>query len=539
MPIVIQSSGITIVPTGMLTLPSAPTNVGQIADSVNLSTYIVSNFIDWTAPTAGPYPLSYYKVYVNGTYTQSSSGTTTNVTHTYLYSNVPNRYQVSAVDTHGNEGPMSTVDIFYVYHNGHGQLGTAAAGTPWDGNCQGNYCNAILGRDLGGNGAEPAFNGQDTTFPLPGQTYDCLFHQNSYGLWQEAATWYYGFGWSGNSTVGTTGNGPFGLDMSRFTKKIWKYHTSNTTPSLLVACGQNGQWNGASPDCSACTVVNDLSTIPAASTNGVQNTYSANTWVTMQMPLTCTGQLLQHSFYKDSIKDNNENTLDCYFADVGYVSGAAEWIFSGGACNGTWGATAYVGGGGNLDPAGYCWYNDSAGLLNGWTNNSSAVGGTINYSFVTQPTLSQLIPYQNANGASGLSGLCQPGLSSAVAQYPYVIQVTPAAANDGWQILNSSGRNVSGYNYLTFGHLPTNASFGLTVQLTNASGTPIGNSISANSYTHDAWGPGSGAGTTNWTVYNIPLSAFGSVGSTVHGIQVTDSGGHIFYITAPAFFQLN
>lgn len=592
-------------------LPGVPGNVGQIADSMSLtSPYQIANFIDWTAATAGTYSIDHYKIYVNGVYTlaTTSGSGAVNIYHYYNYTtgtsgtgNVPNRYQVSAVDTHGNEGPMSTVDIFYLIHNGHGVL--SAGTSPWNGNVTGNYCNALMGRDLGANGGPVTFNatggsttsatfasgnvttnqlygqtitdtttgdtstvtgntatsctfspamstavsngdalsftqnfvGQCTLETLPGHTYACLFPEYSFGLWQEASTFYGGFNPSGAPYAG---EGPFCLDVSRFTGYQWNIWTPSPSPQYQLASGQNGYYL-TNNDVGLPSVISDLQNIPAACINGHSNTYAQNAWFKLRMPTIMHGHLLNHGIYKWALKDNApyfaNGSVPWFLDDVGFVSGAAEWIHNGGTCNGNWGATSYSGGSDNLDINGNCWHQDAATLLNGWTDNSSNVGGTVAYN-VAPTTLTQINP-GGANGPTGMTGLCQPGLDSAL--YPTVISVTPAAANDGWQILNSSGRSISGYNYFGFAHLPTNATYGLTVQFTNSSGTPIGTAVAVSAYTDQLWGPGAGAASTYWTKYAIPLSAFGSIGSTVYGLQITDSGGHEFYLSGPALYQYN
>jgi hypothetical protein len=107
-------------PTGA---PSAVTNfqvTGQGQNSVSLS---------WTAAAAGANPVASYKIYRNGVAYATATGTTyvdaaaTNVTtpgygpQPYIPATVYS-YNVSAVDSAGNEGPQAANCTAWAYHNG-------------------------------------------------------------------------------------------------------------------------------------------------------------------------------------------------------------------------------------------------------------------------------------------------------------------------------------------------------------------------------------------------------------------------------------
>lgn len=89
-----------------------------------------SQQLSWSAATAGASPISYYKIYRNGT----AYATTTALTYTdaaATNSNAPGwnvaatvySYNVSAVDTSGNEGPQAAQVGVYAYRNGKSAWG--------------------------------------------------------------------------------------------------------------------------------------------------------------------------------------------------------------------------------------------------------------------------------------------------------------------------------------------------------------------------------------------------------------------------------
>jgi hypothetical protein len=99
--------------------PAAPTNVQLTNEGANSET------LTWTAAGVGIAPIAHYNIYRNGEAYATTTGTTytdkaaTNATvpsfakPATIYS-----YQVSAVDTSGNEGPLASQVTFWVYYNG-------------------------------------------------------------------------------------------------------------------------------------------------------------------------------------------------------------------------------------------------------------------------------------------------------------------------------------------------------------------------------------------------------------------------------------
>src|SRR6185369_4444461 len=114
-----------------------------------------------------------------------------------------------------------------------------------------------------------------------------------------------------------------------------------------------------------------------------------------------------------------------------------------------------------------------------------------------------------------------------------VAKVTVTAAGGMWRC-NHAGFNTTLYGYFTFSALPTQAGYKYLVQFYNTSGAAVGVAVDPSSYTHHDHGIGS----ANWTVYSIPLSAFGSIG-TVGGVSIKDNSGaasNTFYLSAVGFW---
>ncbi len=91
-----------------------------------------SQQISWSAATAGANPISYYKIYRNGTSYATATGLTytdTNATNsndpTWSKPATVYSYDVSAVDAGGLEGPLSGQITAWTYHNGKSNWGNS------------------------------------------------------------------------------------------------------------------------------------------------------------------------------------------------------------------------------------------------------------------------------------------------------------------------------------------------------------------------------------------------------------------------------
>jgi hypothetical protein len=99
--------------------PAAPTSVQLTNQGANSET------LTWTAAVAGIAPIAHYNIYRNGEAYATTTGTTytdkaaTNATvSSFAAPATIYSYQVSAVDTSGNEGPLASEITFWAYYNG-------------------------------------------------------------------------------------------------------------------------------------------------------------------------------------------------------------------------------------------------------------------------------------------------------------------------------------------------------------------------------------------------------------------------------------
>jgi hypothetical protein len=102
-----------------------------------------------------------------------------------------------------------------------------------------------------------------------------------------------------------------------------------------------------------------------------------------------------------------------------------------------------------------------------------------------------------------------------------------------WRANYGSGFSLSRYAQFTFGAIPTSSGYEYAVQLYDTSGSAVGSSVNAvgSAYTPNDFGVQS----SNFTVYSIPLKAFGSVGSAIGGVSITVN--QKTYLSAVGFWQ--
>jgi hypothetical protein len=348
----------------------------------------------------------------------------------------------------------------------------------------GNNFTSVFGVDLS---YSVTINGHDTT--VPQLNYDMKIMGG--GGWQPAAN---NFG--GNNGYGV---GPFGADTHAYTYlTIDLYPTDSTYPFDMQShyVGSYSGTNGAT-DTTTPSWITDISRIVGPLT--------PNTWNKgLKIPLSALGQLGEWAQYKFFFREHTNSTAGVYYLDnVGFVPGSYSWIYDGGANNGGWNPGNGGQGQGN-------WGNDPATLLNGWTDAST--GATVSYS-------------QDPSGlpvAGSLNGVTQPGLNAVPTK---VIAVSGLQTGGKWAV-SHAGFETASYDHLTFALLPTAAGYTYTA-------TVNGTSVNIAQYTFHDWG----ANSNMWTVYNIPLSAFGSPGS-ITSISIQDSATTgSFYITAPGFYK--
>jgi hypothetical protein len=347
-----------------------------------------------------------------------------------------------------------------------------------------NYTNAIWDVDLS---YSVTINGHDKT--VAQKTYDMRIAGG--GGWQPAA---HNFG--GNNGYGV---GPYGHDTHAYTYLTLDLYPTDSTYPFDMQSHYVGSYNGANGPTDTVTPswITDISRIVGP--------LSPNTWNKgLKIPLSSLGQLGQWAQYKFFLREHTNSSAGVYYVDnVGFAPGNYSWIYDGGANNGAWNPGGGGQGQGN-------WGNDAATLLNGWKEAST--GATINYS--QDPSK---LPVTGS-----LNGVTQPGLNAIPTK---VIAVTGVQSGGKWAV-SHSGFATANYDHLTIALLPTGGGYNYTASVN-------GSSVNLAKYTDHDWGPNS----TQWTVYNIPLSAFGSP-SSITSLSVQDTATKSpFYITAPGFYE--
>jgi hypothetical protein len=338
----------------------------------------------------------------------------------------------------------------------------------------------------------------DQTHPEPGHTYD--LHVPVGTAWQPAADNNLPFG-----------QGPFGTDISAYTWITFDIWTNYPTDDYDSKWEYSGNAATGSADQLTPAYVPNILSIPGA------QALNSGAWTTVRIPLAYFGNMGMHAAYKFFLRDNSNTSEDFYLDNVGFVPGSYSWIYDGGAVNG-WNSSASI------------WNWDASTPLNGWTDATPS-GATASYTF--NPVT--LVSYLTQGDPSSLNGLVTPGYGPTIIS-TNVIQLSISSTGGMWKVNNASGFTLAPYQYLTFGLLPTNNTHSYLVQLYSTSGSPVGNAVDPTSYTNSDWGPTGGY----WTIYCIPLSAFGSLPSQVGGFSIQDTSGlstNTLYISAVGFFH--
>jgi hypothetical protein len=162
--------------------------------------------LSWTAATAGGFPISYYRVYRNGSQI-NSNGATTGTTYsdtTATNSNVLSLqgpatayyYQVSAVDTQGTEGSLTTDFVCYMYQGTNG--GSTCSSV--------DFSAGMVSENWSDTAGSPVGGGIDIGLVYGGifQPYSEVPLCETYGLELGGFT-------SGGSPAGTSGYGHFDI----------------------------------------------------------------------------------------------------------------------------------------------------------------------------------------------------------------------------------------------------------------------------------------------------------------------------------------
>lgn len=348
----------------------------------------------------------------------------------------------------------------------------------------------------------------------------------------------FGGGWQRSSNWGNIP--PAGFDASPYT---W-VKFSIVTPSAADLYVSQHYTRSTGDDIGTAT--------SATQGSSCYSTIVANTWSDVLIPLSSLGGLSSYNMYKCNLPGSGSGPLTIQLDDVQYLPGNTGWIFRGRL-------TGLESGWTDVSTAGvnYAFLPQTLGSNCYSINNppakasvftGSVTSGTLTISTLTSgtPALGDAIFYDSAvkgtlTGGSGLSWTItgSPGnrASTVMGSAPPALSIpavkmTPTGANQLWKVTHT-GFSVTPYGYFTIGLIPANAASVFKVQVYNTLGSPVGNLVTLSStYTLHNFGTG-----TTWTVYNVPFSALGAIGSTIGGISVQESAGSIWYHSADGFFS--
>lgn len=285
-----------------------------------------------------------------------------------------------------------------------------------------------------------------------------------------------------------------------------------------------------------------------------------NTWTTVTVPLANIASLSSYNFYKFAIGTNQSNQT-FYLNNVKLLAGNTGWILRGvGALE-----SGFITGGSGVT-SDYTWLPNSlnatlyainnppakASVLNGTVASNtltvnSLTSGTINggealfYNSGTQATIGFGGPttYPLSAPPGGLPATAPPvtGISMGTAPYQANItgvKVTSTGTNPIWYAYHTGGIDLTPFANLTFGAIPTKAGYGYSLRLVDINQGFVGSAVAAAGHAiHDF-----GVSTGSFTVYTVPLSAFGGIPSTIGGVQITETSANttnVWYMSAIGF----
>jgi hypothetical protein len=319
--------------------------------------------------------------------------------------------------------------------------------------------------------------GNDYSFPTSSDNYTDTTHPQAGHTYDLSETGSFA-GWQQATNWAVT---PFGLNISAYTKLQFDVYFPSGGAQMLFHYTRSGGDD-----------------IPiAASVSNIADyfgTLGSGSWHTsLQMPLALLGALGQKAYYKFTIQTT---ASALYLDNVQFVPGNLSWMYNGGTAPFT-----------------------------GWADAS--VNASANYSF-SPSTL-------NAGVFFALNDVLTIGNAVSTVN---VIKLTTSALHGKWEVTNSGGFSLAPYSYVTVGLLPTIAGYSYTMQFYNTSGVAVGNAVNPSSYIIED--PGVQSTPSRWAVYYVPLSAFGSLPSTIGGFSIADASSqtsNVIYLTAPGFVQ--
>lgn len=378
---------------------------------------------------------------------------------------------------------------------------------------------------------------QNTSNVQSGHTYciECTPSSGSGMGWQQATNW---------ATIP-----PNGVDISSAT---WlQFDIKTPSPTVIQVLFHYTRSTG--DDIQTSCIVHNVNTVPGVA-------LTANTWGTAKVPLSAVGGLSSYNYYKYLIQ---QSSAGAFFLDnVKFVAGNIGWVYRGNSTPESGWADASVNATANYAFLPQTLNSGTSGLFS--INNppkpasvftGSCSGTTLTVSSVTSGsiTIGEILCWANngqpadlsITGGSGtswtLSATASSGsqlMGTAPPQSSIkAIALTTTAVGGTLKLINSGGYSIALYDYLTFAAIPTKSGYGYQVQLLNTSGAAIGSAVTAASYTPED----QGVQVANFTVYNIPTSAFGSLGTTtIGGISIKDTSSNstnVIYFDQIGFFS--
>lgn len=285
----------------------------------------------------------------------------------------------------------------------------------------------------------------------------------------------------------------------------------------------------------------------------------ANTWTTVTVPLTAFGSLGCRNFYKFSLGPNVASTL--YVDNVQWIQGNQAWVFQGtGAPAASW-TDASVNA-----AADYTWLPQSLnpgvqGLFA--INSPSALASQFvascagNVMTVTSLQSGAINIGDTACWLNNLGGSSSPTITGGA--YPnYTLSTSQTVNSQEWSSapaqalitgikltstvvgatlkLRHPSFLLTPYTVFTMGAIPTKAGYGYQVQFYDTTGAAVGNAVNAATYTQHQFGISTGS----FTVYDIPLSAFGTLPANIGGVSIKETSANAAnttYFSAIGFYS--
>jgi hypothetical protein len=359
---------------------------------------------------------------------------------------------------------------------------------------------------------------------------------------QVATTSVFGGGWQPGSLWNTIP--PNGFDDSQYTQLRFSLYTPN--PGSMYVSSHYSRCTG-----------NDI----AASTSVTQGSsalvIAANTWSTVTVPLSSVAMLGAKNFYKFAI-GSNANTITYYVDNVTWVTGTLGWIFQGTGSPASGWSDASINA-----TADYTWLpgtlNASLYSLNNPSNAASQFTASCSG---TTMTVSALISGSinigdTACWQSNLGGSSAPTILSGTG--PYTLSTSQTVSSQAWASapaqskmtgckltaavvngtlkLTNPSVAIGAFTTFTFGVIPTKSGYAYQVQFYDTLGAATGSAVNAGStYTQHDFGVTTGS----FTVYNMPLSAFGTLPATIGGVSIKETSANatnVTYFSAIGFYS--